>query len=616
MTNILVIKQGALGDVLRSSCILTGIKRKYSESKITWFTKKEALDLVKTNPYISKIFIYSRDGIQNLKNENFDIVINLDEDYEACSLTTYFMNKKAKIYGYYVNKENEIVPSLSAKYYFNMSLIGPKPMNDVLKKKNKKTYPELIYELAELTYKKDPPILILTKKQKEFAKDFLRRYNLKKEDFIIGINTGAGGRWPLKQLPIEKTVELIQKIYNELKAKIILFGGPDEVERNNKIISLAKVPVINPGCGNFIFEFSSLIYICNSIVTSDSLGLHIALALKRNTVVLFGQTAPQEIEMYSLGTKVFTPSDCIGCYSSYDGRSPNCMDGVHVKDLFNSLVETQKTSLSFIIIGEEIHSTEKTLRSILDQNITTPYEIIISTRNKEMEDLKQKYKKIKIIVDDDYDSNLCAKGLELAENKIIVATTDKSALHKDAVKEIINAFKNPEVGCITGRPISINNRNAIFGYWSHLLLDAGAHKIRKELSSKEQFFECSNYLFAFRNNFVSKIPVDVAEDYVVPYIFWKQRYKIKYLENAKVLVNNPISLDKWLEQKIISAKKHENLMKYVGKRENLKVKSFKNEILKGTISALSYPRTIKEFYWTLLLFGARLTMWLNVMVKK
>ena len=236
-----------MGDVLRTTCILTGIKRKYPNSKVTWFTKKNALDLVKNNQYINKIVLYSKKGNENLKRENFDIVINLDGDYEACSLTTYFLNKKSKIYGYYIDKENKIVPSKTAEYYFNMSLIGPKPMNDVLKKKNKKTYPELIYEIADLKYKQDQPILSLTKKQKEFAKDFLRRYNLSKNDFIIGINTGAGPRWPLKSLPIEKTAKLIEKLYKELNAKIILLGGYDQIERNNKIMTLAKVPIINAG---------------------------------------------------------------------------------------------------------------------------------------------------------------------------------------------------------------------------------------------------------------------------------------------------------------------------------------------------------------------------------
>ena len=611
MINILIIKQSALGDVLRTTCILTGIKRKYPNSKVTWFTKKNALDLVKNNQYINKIVLYSKKGNENLKRENFDIVINLDEDYEACSLTTYFLNKKSKIYGYYIDKENKIVPSKTAEYYFNMSLIGPKPMNDVLKKKNKKTYPELIYEIADLKYKQDQPILSLTKKQKEFAKDFLRRYNLSKNDFIIGINTGAGPRWPLKSLPIEKTAKLIEKLYKELNAKIILLGGYDQIERNNKIMTLAKVPIINAGCGNYIFELASLISICNTIVTSDSLGLHISLALKRNTVTFFGQTAPQEIEMYNLGIKVFKQSDCLGCYSSYNGCTPNCIDGVSVKDLFNSAIELQKLTTSIIILSENIKETEKTISSIQNQKIDYPYEIIIASENNIIKELSKK--NIKVIINEDYDTHLLSKVLETAENKIILLTTDKSILDKNSINEILNNFKEPSIGCITGRPISLNPKNELFGYWSHLLLDAGAHKIRKELSEKEQFLECTNYLFAFRN-IIKTIPRDVAEDYFIPYLLWRKGYKIKYLETAKVLVKNPLTLNEWLYQKTINSRKHENSLKYFGIKQE--VKSFKNEILKGTVSALSYPKTMKEFYWTLLLFFARFTMWLSVFKKK
>ncbi len=610
MINILIIKQGALGDVLRTTCILTGIKRRFKDSKITWFTKKEALDLIKTNPYINKIFLYDKINIENLKRERFDLVINLDEDYEACSLTTYFSKLNSKIYGYYINNENKIVPSKSAKDYFDMSLLGEKPKNDILKKQNKKTYPELIYELSELEYKKDPPILVLTKKQKEFAKDFLRRYNIKKNDLVIGLNTGAGGRWPLKKLPIEKTIELARKLHKELNAKLILFGGPDEVERNDKIISESKVPLINAGCGNYIFELASLISICNTIITSDSLGLHIALALKRNIVVFFGQTAPQEIELYNQGFKVFTPSECIGCYSSYDNRKPNCIDGVHIKELFKCVLELQKQNLSIIVLSEDILETEKTIKSILNQNINIDHEIIISTLIKDTEQLKNNYKDIKII-----STNLLSEALAIAKNKIILVTTDKGILAENSIAEILNSFKDPEVGCVTGRIMSLNPKNNLLGYWSHLLLDAGAHQIRRELSLKENFIECSNYLFAFKNGFIKEIPPNVSEDYFIPYIFWKNKYKVKYIESAKVLVKNPINLNEWLEQKTANTRKHENLIKYF-KIKELKVKSLKNEILKGTFSALSYPNSIKEFYWTLLLFFARLTMWLNVILKK
>ena len=206
----------------------------------------------------------------------------------------------------------------------------------------------------------------------------------------------------------------------------------------------------------------------------------------------------------------------------------------------------------------------------------------------------------------------------MAENKIILVTTDKSVLDNNSINEILKSFKDPSIGCVTGRPMPLASRKNMFGYWSHLLLDAGAHKIRKELSSKEQFLECTNFLFAFKNGFVKEISTDISEDHLIPYLFWKNNYKIKYLENARVYITSPLTLDNWLKQKTENTKKQENLIKYLNKK-GIKipvVKSFKNEILRGAIAALTYPKTLKEFYWTILLFFARLSMWINVIIKK
>jgi hypothetical protein len=90
---------------------------------------------------------------------------------------------------------------------------------------------------------------------------------------------------------------------------------------------------------------------------------------------------------------------------------------------------------------------------------------------------------------------------KIAKNKIIMVTTDKAVLSANSINEVLNSFRDPAVGCVTGRPISLNPKNTLFGYWSHLLLYAGAHRIRKELSLQEKFFECTNYLFAFKNIF-------------------------------------------------------------------------------------------------------------------
>ena len=155
----------------------------------------------------------------------------------------------------------------------------------------------------------------------------------------------------------------------------------------------------------------------------------------------------------------------------------------------------------------------------------------------------------------------------------------------------------------------LNKKNNMLGFWSHLLADAGAHKVRRDLDLNDQFLECSGYLFAFRNT-IKSIPTDVAEDAHIPYLFWKQGYKIKYVPEAKVFVKYPNNLKDFIKQRVRTAKSHEKLKKY--SKEFPHVKSFWNEIRLGTCKALIYPSNFKEFLWTLCLFPLRLYIWLVV----
>lgn len=199
--------------------------------------------------------------------------------------------------------------------------------------------------------------------------------------------------------------------------------------------------------------------------------------------------------------------------------------------------------------------------------------------------------------------------------EIVMFTDGDVVILPQAVNELVKQFKDPKIGCVAGRVVSANPRTTMLGFWSHLLADAGAHRIRKEASGKGEFVECSGYLFAFRNNLIKAIPTDVAEDTIIPYFIREKGYRIGYAPNARVLVKNPTTISDWIKQRKRTAKSHETLQKYVDTKKIPRVKTFANEVRKGICWALSYPKTMKEYYWTLLLFLARLSMWVQVMYE-
>lgn len=198
-------------------------------------------------------------------------------------------------------------------------------------------------------------------------------------------------------------------------------------------------------------------------------------------------------------------------------------------------------------------------------------------------------------------------GLSCATGEVAVLTDGDVTVSFDALPLLQASFAEERVGAVSGRPVSTSPRSTMLGYWSHLLTDAGAHAERLKREAAGQFFVCSGYLFAFRRRLIEAIPEDaLAEDAVISHRIGEQGYAIRYAPEARVFVKYPETYRDWLKQKVRSAGGY--AQPYIA-ASPLQMRSFRHEALAGTGRALRYPRSLREFLWTLALFAARLHLW-------
>lgn len=257
----------------------------------------------------------------------------------------------------------------------------------------------------------------------------------------------------------------------------------------------------------------------------------------------------------------------------------------------------------------EPKATLKSINAFLEQDIKEKFRIIVCDPFVEVQSFIKKNikdKRVDFFLDPgegkSYALNLLLNKISSSNKQDIIIFSDGDVFVSNNIIEIINAFKDIKIGCVTAKPVPTDDRNTKYGYWAHLAF-SGIDKVRKYLSDKEMFFECSGYLFAIRSGVIEEFPIDVSEDSIIPYLFWKKDYKIKYLPNVEVYVKNPSNWKDYLNQKIRNIKGHENLSKIAPQMH--RTKSFFNEIRFGFFHALFYPRKIKEFFWTIELFAAR-----------
>ena len=142
-SKILIIKLDAIGDVLRTTSILPPLKKKYPEAYITWCTRRNSKDLFVNNNLVDELIIIEEDAFFRINAEEYEIVINLDTPKISSSIAAS-ANGKNKI-GFVLNKKGYVeATSKAADKWLEMSAF------DDLKKENRQTYQEIMYEILEL----------------------------------------------------------------------------------------------------------------------------------------------------------------------------------------------------------------------------------------------------------------------------------------------------------------------------------------------------------------------------------------------------------------------------------------------------------------------------------
>jgi heptosyltransferase-2 len=318
---ILIVKLEAMGDVLRTTSILPGLRKKYPSAQITWITAPSALPLFPGNPYVDRVLPLLPDGLLCVLSETFTLALNLDTAPVSASLLARASAKEKR--GFSIDKRGQVCAlSAPAEEWLRMSVF------DDVKKANRRTYQEIIHEILGLGSPPGEIVLNLSEEETAFARSLVARRSLTHPRPWLGLNTGGGGRWRFKRWSKEATLALARLCAAEFNIRLFLFGGPEEEERNDWLMSCAGDILVDTGCRNSVREFFSLLDLCDLIVTSDTLALHAATGLKKKVVALFGPTSAAEIELYGRGEKVVAPVPCRCCYLQDCRVQPNCMESI------------------------------------------------------------------------------------------------------------------------------------------------------------------------------------------------------------------------------------------------------------------------------------------------
>jgi ADP-heptose:LPS heptosyltransferase len=331
-TKVLIINLDAMGDVLMTTAQLPELKRKYPVSTICWVTLKSSVGLLQNNPFIDKIFSFDFENILILNEMEFDIIMNVDKSMRSGALAMQ-LKSKTKL-GFGINSNGQIIPlNKGAEYNYNLG------MDDNLKfKLNQRTGEDYLAETFELVYKRDDYVFQFTDDELEFIDEYKNEIGITDEDEIIGFNTGCSLLFPNKKMTIEQHIALIENFLSLGRFKIMLLGGPEDEERNRIISENFSGNIINTPVNKGIRQGACFENIPHLIITGDSFGMHLAIALKKYVIAWFGLSCWAEIDLFDRGVKFYPKGlQCAPCWKKV---CPNNLECIQMIDLEKIIKET------------------------------------------------------------------------------------------------------------------------------------------------------------------------------------------------------------------------------------------------------------------------------------
>jgi len=313
--HILIVKRGALGDVVRTAYFARALKERQGKGiRISWITSTDALPLLRFNPYIDDVWT----SFEEAGPYVLDIVFSLDDERDAlegvASLCTHALR------GAFLHQAGQPTYSADTAEWFDMGLLSRlgKDCADNLKKRNTRGHAQIFADIfgtpkPEPTFYGNP--ILESQVEGEFGENAL----------YIGINAYAGGRWPSKELPLAEQEGLIDALLAWGRRmgwdlRVVLLGAGPDRKKNQDIAGRFGKEIQAAETDNSVLRLAAVVSKMHYLITSDSLPMHLAIAQRRPCLAFFCPTSAAEIDDFGLCRKlVSTGPD----YCSYKPGADN-----------------------------------------------------------------------------------------------------------------------------------------------------------------------------------------------------------------------------------------------------------------------------------------------------
>lgn len=314
---ILILALSGIGDALMFTPALSLLRKNLPDAEINALVMfKGVKDMYDRNININNVYYFDfihEGGVKSLRyiyslRGNYDVSINVyPANRREYNIISFLIGAKKRVGAQYLRKD-----AVNLGFLNNVRATENDSVHNV------ETNIKLVGKLINKNLNEKPDLdFTLSNDDEQTANNLLSSFKISNDDFVIGLHPGCATlknhikrRWEP-----EKFAELGSRLINERKAKVLIFGGPEENELKESIateINNTDVYVINT---TNLAQTAAVIKRCDLFITNDSSLMHVASAMKRKVIAIIGPTNEHYIHPWNTGHKIVTLNlNCAPCF--------------------------------------------------------------------------------------------------------------------------------------------------------------------------------------------------------------------------------------------------------------------------------------------------------------
>ncbi len=354
--NVLIIRLGAIGDVIRTLPAVNAWQQQYPETRFTWLVEPAAASVLQGQAVLDKVFIFERNLFGGLWRSPGNLI------RAALSLTTLISDLRAEKFDLVVDFHGILKSAVFARLSGAPERVGfarpdakegsagfysrqfQSPGSNINRVERALALVEFlgvdVDMVAPVSYRL--PVTALNRERAWETLDLLAE--LPGKGPIIALHPGSSRKTAYKRWHQNGYVGLVNALVEKLDARIILTWGPGERETVELIAGNVRVPRLVAKKTSSLLDLAALFAACDLYIGGDTGPSHLAVAMQIPVVAIFGPTHPKVNAPYGVPFRIVRyPLHCSPCRKR-SCKTRLCLEAigwrrvlVEVEDLLNHL---------------------------------------------------------------------------------------------------------------------------------------------------------------------------------------------------------------------------------------------------------------------------------------